>query len=104
MRLGSSSRPRNRKSRPCNLITNHKKKNSLFFLCPQRMTEGEELITGMHLEIYEFFLPFFSYGEREREGDLEILVTVPKGEAREGEGRWIKLERLEADEGKIRGR
>lgn len=66
------------------------------------------MIIGMHLEIYEFFLPFFLWRERERqrerEGDLEILVTVPKGEAREGEGRWIKLERLEADEGKIRGR
>lgn len=68
--------------------------------------EGEELSIGMHLGIYEFFLLFFSYGERgrekerEREGDLEIMVTVPKGEAREGEGRWVNLERLGAHEGK----
>lgn len=59
-------------------------------------------------DLWIFFAFFFLWRERERqrerEGDLEILVTVPKGEAREGEGRWIKLERLEADEGKIRGR
>lgn len=55
-------------------------------------------------DLWIFFTFFFLWREGEREGDLEILVTVPKGEAREGEGRWIKLERLEADEEKIRGR
>ena len=73
-------------------------------MSPKKDGEGRVDYWNASRDLWIFSIFFFLWRVREREGDLEIIVTVPKGEAREGKGRWVVLERLGAHEGEIRGR